>query len=467
MKIKISILLLAVGLLSVSCADFLDVNEDPNNPTEVTPDLVLPVGLNYTADYVGSNRRLNHLGNMMMFNFGESQGFNWYRDEFKYSVTTTFYSALFNDAYSRAMKQYEVLTDQSDEYAYYQAIGKIMKAYHFQILVDLFGKVPYENALGRKKNITPEYEDGDVIYEAILDSLTSANNLIESTNPTTAEAVGEDDVVSGGDMLKWEKFANTLKIRILTRLSDKKDACFINGELDKIDMEVGFIEDDVGVNPGYMAEEKNKQNPYWNDLGMDDSGDITLTHRATCATQFVVNYFQETGDPRLGYIFGPSEDNGDFSGINQGAENEDKETQAPEKISILNLSYKDVDAYGGKSEEELAEPQGVLRGPEADLTIMTLAEHYLNMAELANKGLHVDKSAEDYYHEGIKASFAYLMGGDYEEDIAEDYYNQSIENVSWSGSNNKIDAIMTQKWLATMGINAAQSWFDYNRTGYP
>src|SRR5699024_12884667 len=102
----------------------------------------------------------------------------------------------------------------------------------------------------------------------------------------------------------------------------------------------------------------------------------------------------------------------------------------------------------GKSDEELAEPQGVLRVPEADLTIMTLAEHYLNMAELANKGLHVDKSAEDYYHEGIKASFAYLMGGDYEEDIAEDYYNQSIENVSWSGSNNKIDAIMTQKWLA-------------------
>src|SRR5699024_1267106 len=182
---------------------------------------------------------------------------------------------------------------------YYQAIGKIMKAYHFQILVDLFGKVPYENALGRKKNITPEYEDGDVIYEAILDSLTSANNLIdsmrllaeaildsltsannliESTNPTTAEAVGEEDVVYGGDMLKWEKFANTLKIRILTRLSDKKDASFINGELDTIDMDVGFIEDDVGVNPGYMAEEKNKQNPYWNDLGMDDSGDITLTH---------------------------------------------------------------------------------------------------------------------------------------------------------------------------------------------
>src|SRR5699024_12167641 len=124
---------------------------------------------------------------------------------------------------------------------------------------------------------------------------------------------------------------------------------------------------------------------YMNDLRMADSCDRTLIHSATFATLFVVNNFQETGDPRLGYIFGPSEDNGDFSGINQGAENEDKETQAPEKISILNLSYKDVDAYGGKSEVELAEPQGVLRGPEADLTIVTLAEHYLNVAELANK----------------------------------------------------------------------------------
>src|SRR5699024_11238093 len=164
-------------------------------------------------------------------------------------------------------------------------------------------KVPYENALGRKKNITPEYEDGDVIYEAILDSLTSANNLIESTNPTTAEAVGEEDVVYGGDMLKWEKFANTLKIRILTRLSDKKDASFINGELDKIDMEVGFIEDDVGVNPGYMAEEKNKQNPYWNDLGMDDSGDNTLIHHADFAKQLVYITFNLHGLHLCYYLF--------------------------------------------------------------------------------------------------------------------------------------------------------------------
>src|SRR5699024_718482 len=113
MKTKISILLITVGLLAASCDSMLDVNEDPNNPTEVTPDLVLPTGLNYTAGYVQQDRGLNHLGNLMMFVFGESQGFNWYRNEFNYNVTSTFYDNLFDNAYSSALKQYSVLANLS------------------------------------------------------------------------------------------------------------------------------------------------------------------------------------------------------------------------------------------------------------------------------------------------------------------------------------------------------------------
>ena len=82
-----------------SCEDFLDVNTDPNNPTEVTPDLILPVAQKYTASLIQEDRRINCLGNMMMYNWSQSDGYNWYTEEFKYQVTSSFYQAIFNDSY--------------------------------------------------------------------------------------------------------------------------------------------------------------------------------------------------------------------------------------------------------------------------------------------------------------------------------------------------------------------------------
>src|SRR5688500_536289 len=124
---------------TTSCDDYLDVNTDPNNPTTVTPDLVLPAGQTYTAFYIHGDRRTNHLGNMFMYNWSESNGFSWYNDEFQYLVTTTFYATLFDQAYTRALKQYHLLTELEDvKFNNYIAVGKIMKAYHFQLLVDFY-----------------------------------------------------------------------------------------------------------------------------------------------------------------------------------------------------------------------------------------------------------------------------------------------------------------------------------------
>ncbi|HLR24427.1 MAG TPA: SusD/RagB family nutrient-binding outer membrane lipoprotein [Fodinibius sp.] len=458
MKTKISILLIAVGLLAVSCDNFLDVNDDPNNPSEVTPDLVLPTGLNYTAEYVQQDRRLNHLGNMMMFNFGEAQGFNWYRDEFRYAVNSTFYDNLFDDAYSSALKQYKVLANLEGDNGYYRAIGMIMQAYHFQILVDLYGSVPYSEALKRGENANPVYDNPEEIYKDLLNRLSGAISTIDSTASTSsAVEVGEDDTVFDGDMAKWKQFANTLKVRILSRYADVGDPAFINGELTKIQNSGdGYIEDlAVKINPGYLKEEEDKQNPYWNDLGKDASGNETLSYKATAATQFVVEYLQGTKDPRLGYIFEKPEEN-EYRGVNQGAPNDDKSVYAPPLVSNLNL-------YGG-----------VLKGPTMGSVIMTKAEHELNLAALAEKGLNVQGTVEEHYKAGIEASFKYLLdAGDTEQSDLADVDADSAANAYisrqavWSGAENAMDAIMTQKWIATMGINAAQAWFDYNRTGYP
>lgn len=75
MKKYLILSIISVFLLA-SCDSFLDVNTDPNNPVEVSPDLILPVAQTYSATYNLGNRRTNHLGNMLMYNWGETHGFS-------------------------------------------------------------------------------------------------------------------------------------------------------------------------------------------------------------------------------------------------------------------------------------------------------------------------------------------------------------------------------------------------------
>ncbi len=98
--------LLVVILLLVSCDDYLDVNVDPNNPTEVSPDLVLPGAQKYTAEYIQARYRgsANIIGNLMVYNYSQADGFYWYYDEFYYQNFSAFYNDVFENAYLTCFK---------------------------------------------------------------------------------------------------------------------------------------------------------------------------------------------------------------------------------------------------------------------------------------------------------------------------------------------------------------------------
>ncbi len=444
--IKFAIVLAAFGLL-VSCDDYLDVNVDPNNPTTVTPDLVLPVGQYYTAQYQQDDRGVSHLGNMMMVNWSQSDGFSWYSDEFKYNVTSSFYSRIFNNTYANTLKQYQILNNLEDpKFDNYRAIAKIMKAFHYQQLVDTYGDVPYSEALGRSQEATPKYDGAQEIYEDLIVQLTEAINIIK--NASGADVPGDDDAIFNGNMTNWIKFANTLKIRILNRQSDMtgRDA-YIQTELAVIASEGhGYITTDVGVNPGYIPKNVGKQNPMWNSLGWDEGGTKTMSYNATCATAYVLNYLTTTADPRIDYIY--EKPSTGHLGVPQGLLDYDTpvlDQYMPDKVSNIG--------------------PGILKAADMDATIFTLAEHFFNLAELRQKNLiTTGASAQSLYESGIEASFLFLG---LDEAEAEDYYTNAQNLVGWNSSANKIQAIITQKWIATNGITAEQSWFDYTRTGYP
>jgi hypothetical protein len=445
--IKFAILLMAFGLITACGEDWLDVNVDPNNPTAVTPDLVLPVAQLYTGFIIQQDRRFNSLGNMFMYNWSQSDGFSWYTDEFKYNVTSSFYQGIFNNTYSNALKQYEILHNLGEGYEHYMAIAKIMKSYHFQLLVDAYGDVPYSEALGRSLEATPKYDDAQEIYNDLIVQLTAAIDLIKN-NTEEAQLVkpAGDDTMFDGDMTEWIKFANTVKMRILVRQSDMAGRqSYIQTEIAVINAEgSGYITEDVGINPGFIAMESEKQNIIWDQLGKDYTGTETMNYKATAASDFIINYLQNTNDPRIDRLY--ERPRTGHLGVPQG---------------LLDYDTPVVDAYMPEFVSNLG--PGILKDPEQDAIIFTLAESYFNQAEAATKGL-ITAGAQGLYEQGISASFV-TLGLTAEQATA--YYSQVVNNVGWNASANKKQAIITQKWIAVNGITAEQSWFDYSRTGFP
>ena len=152
-----------------------------------------------------------------------------------------------------------------------------MKAFHFQYLVDAYGDVPYSEALQGSANTTPAYDNANDIYDNLIVLLTEAQDLIANPDATAITPSANQDIMLRGDMAMWAKFANTIKLRILLRQSEKLvlvsqadfDAAVNNG--------IGFLNagEDILCNPGYVNE-TNKQNPYWGAFGKTVAG-VTLS----------------------------------------------------------------------------------------------------------------------------------------------------------------------------------------------
>ncbi len=436
---KIFIYILLVTTL-VSCDDWLDVNTDPNNPTEVSPDLMLPAALDYTSRWLLADRYVNHLGNMMMYNWSETAGFSWYNDEFLYLVNSTFYDQIFDDAYEFALNGYQNLENLDPEvYGAYVGIGKIMQSYTFQILTDFYGPIPYFDALQRGANVTPEYDAPELIYADLLSELTAAITLLnDAESSSSAILPGEDDAVFEGNLTSWKQFANSIKLRILARSYNASGITYnVQTEMDAITAEgSGFAPADVMISLPWLNEE-GKQQVFWEDFGFAPAGTVTLTGDATCASDFIITYLQDSGDPRIDRMFEEPADG--HMGVPQGIVS-DTDTQSADFVSNIG--------------------PGLLKSASQSSIIMTLAEIQLNRAELALAGFGGDPEA--LYNAGVAASFATLGASG-----SGTYLAQNIQNVNYAFSSNKQEAIIVQKWLATLGLTAEQSWFDWSRTGFP
>lgn len=475
-KIKIKLFALAVvSLVSVtSCDNYLDINVDPNNipSAQVTPNLVFPGAV--TTAYTAQARRLGLFSGLMMNSFaGNSYSYGTpFVDEYTPNVSSGFYADIWDNLF-RATGNFDTIDkfpDATGKYNQYKAAAKIMKAYYVQILTDLYGDMPYSEAFQYQSNLTPKYDKGEDIYKASIADLEAARALIDANigdKPTAA------DVVFNGDMAKWKAFSYNLELRYLLRMSKVTGAMGTLRDQKLADIaNKSFYLSDVTENPGYSSASDETQNPFFNyniatSTGTRPQNYLLLTASENMAISLNGNVEGDTRpsyqkfngivDGRRGRIFTLL--SGKVEGVRQGAT--PGQPGAPSNRTI-------VSKFGA----------GLFLGNQTGATVavgsarpgmlMSTAEIKFMLAEAAVRYPTLYSNATGNFNDAISASFNYLGAAA----GADATYKAAIASVPSLGittgtTDNKIEAIMTQKWIALTGVNPEQSFFDYSRTGYP
>ncbi len=468
-------------LLFASCEGYLDVNESPNDPLydQLTPDLTLSGALSQTSRIIlGDSRNVergsvgtentNQLGNLMLNSWaGDVNSFTGANSaEYFSNVTSTFYDNIWDYGYTNIANFQKIINYKGDNYDNHKAVAKLMKCFYMQTIVDLYGDCPYSQAFKGNDNLAPVYDDDKAIYRNLLKEVDEAIVLIN--NGTNDTPIGPEDCVMKGNLFRWKQFANTLKLRLIVRqdkLTDADSVAYlaaqsaILGALSPSD----FLQADVTINPGYNKTAVDRQNPFYARYGYTIAGTPTLNRSFFTASEYAATKLNATGDTRKGRLF--TLIGGLVVGINQGA---NSGGTTPTAASFLGPAI-------------VPTPTGV--SPNLDSTVgsemngylMTLSEVNFLISEAALKfpAAFSAYNAQTYFRAGVTASFVRLKVGatDVLSTTAATTYlslNDTVAGYGWTGSaSNLIEAIMTQKWLALMCVNAGESWIDYVRTGYP
>ncbi|WP_084519407.1 SusD/RagB family nutrient-binding outer membrane lipoprotein [Christiangramia echinicola] len=455
-KFLIKPLLMLFAVAAISCSeDMLDVNENPNNPSTSTPSLTLPVAQD---DFVALNARsMTYLGQFMVYNWAVPSNWSANGDLIRYNITSNFFTNIFETSYVSIFKNLtyvENFTDPSGAVSYdaYDVIAQTLKGFQYQYLVDLYGDVPYTEANLRGENPTPAYDDSELIYKSVIDSLTNAaNNALNL--PENAEDPGNQDIIYGGDMTGWAQFANSVKLRMLVRMSNTGQDSYIQEQIASIMANgAGFITDNVVANPGY-SDNAGQQNPFYGYVGVGPNGAALDRQDFTVATDYAIETLTDFNDPRLESLYSDA--------VNHGYIGAEQSTQLP--------------GTGFTSDDLSHVGPGLLKSSDQDQPIMLLSEALFLQAEATFRGYLPggEAAAKELYEQAIAASFEFLgaqeenVDGDLVDADPEEYYTQLIENVSWDASPNKIEAIITQKWIALNGTSSIESWVEWIRTGFP
>jgi hypothetical protein len=431
---KIFIYILLASFLTPSCKKFLEVNVDPNNPTDVPPRLLLPTT---TVGMAWANG--NELGRaaalLVQYNSGVQgtpAAFDVYNLEGSFDNSWNF------EVYNGTINDLRIIVDKTQSSSpAYAGIAKLEMAYMFSLATDLWGDVPYSQAGVGLNFKAPRFDSQQDIYlgngslgiqslfNLVRDGLADLDKP-SALKPTT------DDIVYGGDLTKWKRFGNTLLLKFAMQVSNSAPdttksviASVIAGN--------NFINDNTLDFEVKFTTQVNNQNPYY-------AFDIfNRPDEEMLSARFLALMRAQNDTIRLSKYY--TKQSGQFVGYENGSNFTAPLTATRSRYGVY------VAGVTG----------------EAPVRLVTNFQRAFILAESALIfGTAGDPNA--LYQEGIKASMKKTGMTDAE---ITNYFATNPTIVMLTGTvAEKRKQIITQKYIAFVG-NAIEAYNDFRRTGYP
>ena len=476
-----------------SCSDYLDINRDPNNPTDVSLALLLPYA---EASIVGAvDNTAGGLSSHTQTVMGQYTQRGFLND---YGLQPNDFAIIISWAqfYTEALTDLNLLIAKGteEESWHYVGIAQVLEAYMFSVAVDLWGDVPFSEAGLGSENPFPNYDSGADVYTGIFALLDEAIANFNKTAPLVSA-----DLFYSGSPAKWRKLAKSLKLKLLNQVRLVQDvtteatALVTEGDLilsveDDWELPYGTSISPENRNPGYVQEWTAGGQFYYIDPYFFE------TMRGTDTFFPGGNIFQGISDPRIPYYFFnqlstaddnlaqnpcaycPSKSGTAFLSIYAFSFNIDPNEGFDQGRSqtvpgLYPMGGRFDDGNGGVAANASALTAGQVSGPgNVPQRLLTSFQTKYAMAELALAG-NIPGDPRTYLQDAITDSFdkvnevAPLGSAPAISSTDINNYTNAVLAV-YDGGGSELQVIITQKWIASFGYGI-DSYNDFRRTGFP
>ncbi|WP_224999394.1 SusD/RagB family nutrient-binding outer membrane lipoprotein [Cesiribacter sp. SM1] len=447
---KYTLVVAAVAFASSGCEDFLDVNESPNSPVEVTNKVLLPPAQVGTA--WASHNELNRLTSPIMQQMAGAAGAPLSYDVYTITASETGLTNAWRfDFYGSMVNLQEMIrvANETNSPAY-AGVAKILKAYNFAVLTDVWGAVPYSEALAGSDKTTPRLDAQRDIYlgnqaegiQSLFDLVREGlADLDQTTNVFTP---GGEDLIYGGNIANWKRFGNTLLLKLAMQISNNPEGEPVAKAVIAEVLAKGadaYITSNAQNAQVKFGSATGTQNPVhqWTNVG-SFSNDLIASTR-------YLNRLQALNDPRLPYLI--TKPTASYVTIDNG--------QAGSRPTPTTSWSR----FGSYVTGQLT--PNTSAGGDAPIKLITNFQRAFILAEAKLRWDIGDKSAQELYTEGVMASMAAV--GVSSAEVTAYLAQESVGTLS-ADPTEALKQILLQKYIAWTG-NGYELWNDWRRTGYP
>ena len=418
---KLSYIIIFALALSSCNSTLDDINKNPNATETPLAPYLLTGTLKQGADlYWGSESNFNS-SLLFVQHWAKIQ----YAEPDRYDVSNTSFTSLWNTGYSTLITDLNTILNFSDQQANsnYKGIALTLRSWTFLLLTDAYGSIPYKEA-GLK--VTPAYNTQKEVYTGLLEDLKQAQSLLGTANGAVT-----GDLAYKGNITKWKKLVNSLRLRIALRISDKEPALAKQAVIDATTDAAGVISNNSEIFQ-FIYTSSPQQNPASAWFETRDDYRISKT---------LVDKLYELSDPRLPvYAQLPSDASvGKYVGGANGLSNSAANSQGFAKTS---------------------KPGTYFLTSQSPAVIFTYSEVLFDLSEAVARG-YIAGDAEQFYKNAITASFNQF--GITDATVISNYLNQPIVKYD---ATNYAKSIGTQKWIAFFG-QGLDAFAEWRRLDYP